>query len=262
LRFARYLHKIAKAECNNQLHEANSNWTIGSKEQGKRVKTFGIALIAATAVGCMVGMTTIASAEDAAAPAAAAPAAAEPAKPAAAEAPAFDPEAAKHAAEKRAAAAAAGGVKGGGKKGEDGKYLLPDGTMTYNIAEDGTVDWYTYSGYKRYHSECHVCHGPGGDGSTFAPALRESLKVLDYTKFVTVVMSGQQRDVAGTKYIMPALGDNPNVACFIDDLYAYIKARSDDVLPFGRPEKREEKSAAAKKFEDECFASLTPASKG
>jgi len=207
----------------------------------------------------MIGMTTMASAEDKAAPAAAAAPAAE--TKAAPEAAPVDLEAAKHAAEKRAAAAAAPGAKGGGKKGEDGKYLLPDGTMTYNIAEDGTVDWYTYSGYKRYHSECHVCHGPGGDGSTFAPALRDSLKVLDYTKFVTVVMSGQQRDVAGTKYIMPALGDNPNVACFIDDLYAYIKARSDDVLPFGRPEKREAKTDAAKKFEDECFASLTPAAK-
>jgi methanol metabolism-related c-type cytochrome len=213
-------------------------------------------MFAATVAGCMIGLAPVASAEDAAAPAAPAPAAAAPAKDAA---PAFDPEAAKHAAEKRAAAASAKGIKGGGKKGEDGKYLLPDGTMTYNIAEDGTVDWYTYSGYKRYHSECHVCHGPGADGSTFAPALRDSLKSMDYTKFVTVVMSGQQRDVAGTKYIMPALGDNPNVACFIDDLYAYIKSRSDDVLPFGRPEKREEKSAAAKKFEDECFASLTPA---
>ncbi len=43
---------------------------------------------------------------------------------------------------------------------------------------DGKVDWYTYSGFRRYHAECHVCHGPDGLGSSFAPALLESLKVL------------------------------------------------------------------------------------
>lgn len=176
----------------------------------------GIALVAAT-LGCIVGFAGIAQADN-------------PAPPAAAD-----------------------GSKGGGKKGEDGKYVLPDGTLTFNIAPDGTVDWYTYSGYKRYHSECHVCHGPGGDGSSFAPALSESLKVMDYQTFVTTVMSGRVTDKAGTKFIMPALGDNKNVACFIDDLYAYIRARAVGDLPFGRPEKREDKSQAAKDYENACF---------
>ena len=54
---------------------------------------------------------------------------------------------------------------------EDGKYLDKEGNPTYKIQADGTVDWYTYSGYRRYHSECHVCHGPDGEGSTYAPAL-------------------------------------------------------------------------------------------
>ncbi len=27
----------------------------------------------------------------------------------------------------------------------------------------------------------------------------------------------------GTKYIMPALGDNKNVMCCIDDLYVYLR---------------------------------------
>ena len=34
---------------------------------------------------------------------------------------------------------------------------------------DGVVDWYTYSGFRRYHSECHVCHGPDGMGSLLRP---------------------------------------------------------------------------------------------
>ena len=56
-------------------------------------------------------------------------------------------------------------------KNEDGKYYDKDGTPTYKVAPDGTVDWYTYSGFRRYHSECHVCHGPDAEGSSFAPGL-------------------------------------------------------------------------------------------
>src|ERR1043165_6149086 len=41
-------------------------------------------------------------------------------------------------------------------KQEDGKYLDKEGNPTYKIQPDGSVDWYTYSGYRRYHSECHV----------------------------------------------------------------------------------------------------------
>ena len=225
--------------------KTSSSWTIGSKEQGKRVKTFGIALIAATAVGCMVGMSSLAVAEDAApAPAAAAPAAAAPAAAPAAAAVKFDQAAPLNMPD---------GSKGGGKRGEDGKYLLPDGTLTFNLAADGSTDWYTYSGYKRFHSECHVCHGPHAEGSSFAPALKDSLKVMDYTSFVTTVMSGRVRDEGGTKYVMPALGDNKNVVCFIDDLYAYIRAVAVGDLAFGRPEKHEPKPKAAQEFEDACF---------
>jgi len=42
---------------------------------------------------------------------------------------------------------------------QDGKNLDAEGNPTYKLGADGTVDWYTYSGYRRYHSECHVCHG-------------------------------------------------------------------------------------------------------
>ena len=39
-------------------------------------------------------------------------------------------------------------------KSENGKYLDKEGNPTYKIQADGTVDWYTYSGYRRYNSEC------------------------------------------------------------------------------------------------------------
>jgi mono/diheme cytochrome c family protein len=49
---------------------------------------------------------------------------------------------------------------------EDGKFMTDEGVPTFSVTEDGTVDWATFSGYRRYHSECHVCHGPDGQGSS------------------------------------------------------------------------------------------------
>jgi hypothetical protein len=36
-------------------------------------------------------------------------------------------------------------------------------------------------------------------------------------------------------FVMPALGVNPNVVCYLDDIYAYLKARSDGAIGRGRP---------------------------
>lgn len=141
------------------------------------------------------------------------------------------------------------------KKEKDGKWELPDGTPTYNIASDGAVDWYTFSGFRRYHSECHVCHGPDGEGSTYAPGLIESMKTTSYPDFMLVVASGREIVRADKQSVMPALGDNANVMCYIDDIYIYLKARSDGALPRGRPAKRAEKPEAADRHEKACFGS-------
>lgn len=140
---------------------------------------------------------------------------------------------------------------------EDGKYLDADGNPTYNIQADGTVDWYTYSGFRMYHAECHVCHGPDAMGSTYAPALKDSLKQknIDYYKFQEIVSSGQQNTAVqgGSASVMPAFGTNLNVMCFIDDLYVYLRARSEDAIGRGRPAKKEAKPDAARKYQDECL---------
>jgi methanol metabolism-related c-type cytochrome len=145
-----------------------------------------------------------------------------------------------------------------GAKFEGGKWVLPDGTPTYHICKkDGNivVDWLTYNGYRRYHSECHVCHGPNALGSTYAPALHDSLKRMSYADFLGVVASGRVRDEAGTKFVMPAFGDNKNVMCFINDLYTYLKARSGDALPAGQlgGRNRDEKPEEAKAEEKACL---------
>ncbi|MFM7085246.1 MAG: c-type cytochrome, methanol metabolism-related [Hyphomicrobium sp.] len=150
-----------------------------------------------------------------------------------------------------------------GKKFEGGRWVLPDGSPTYDVVRDTAntdvvkkVDWMTYSGWRRYHAECHVCHGPNAEGSTYAPALKDSLKNMDYAKFLQVVAGGQVRDLGGgSKNIMPALGDNKNVMCYIDDLYVYLRARSTDALPGGRisADQREDKSKEAGEAEKTCL---------
>ncbi len=120
------------------------------------------------------------------------------------------------------------------------------------VIKDGVVDWYTFSGFRRYHAECHVCHGPDGLGSSFAPALTDSLKTLTYEDFMEVVVNGRERIGASEQSKMPSFGENLNVMCFIDDLYAYLKARSDGALGRGRP-KKQPKPAEAKERDDSCM---------
>lgn len=138
-------------------------------------------------------------------------------------------------------------------KEEDGKYLDKEGNPTYKVQPDGTVDWYTYSGYRRYHSECHVCHGPDGEGSTYAPALKNSLKTLSYGDFLGVVASGRKNISTSSESVMPAFGSNANVACYMDDLFVYLRARANDAVGRVRPAKREAKPDAYTKAEESCI---------
>ena len=136
---------------------------------------------------------------------------------------------------------------------EDGRYFTADDIPTFNVAEDGTVDWLTYSGFRRYHSECHVCHGPEGEGSTYAPALKVSAIEMDYYDFFEVVASGREKVSASQTSVMPALGDNPNVMCYLTDIYVYLKARGVEAVPRGRPAKKEKKSDSIRQEENDCL---------
>jgi methanol metabolism-related c-type cytochrome len=138
-------------------------------------------------------------------------------------------------------------------KSENGKYFDKEGNPTFKVAADGTVDWYTYSGYRRYHSECHVCHGPDGMGSTYAPALKDSLKTMDYADFLSVVATGRKNVSASQENVMPAFGDNKNVVCYLDDIYIYLRARANDAVGRARPAKHEDKTPAIEKAEDTCM---------
>lgn len=106
----------------------------------------------------------------------------------------------------------------------------------YNVL-DGKVDKGTYNGFRRYHASCHTCHGPAGNGSTFAPALKDSVKRLTYGEFLEVVVNGRQVNDATGQRVMPGFGTNPNVMNYIQDIWGYLKARADGVVGPGRPKR-------------------------
>lgn len=101
------------------------------------------------------------------------------------------------------------------------------------LVVDGAVDPGTYNGYRRYHASCSHCHGPDGMGSSFGPSLIASPMALD--AFVAVVRDGSQ---SGTS-VMRGFADDPNVEPYIEDIYAYLRARVDGALGRGRPRRLE-----------------------
>ena len=140
-----------------------------------------------------------------------------------------------------------------GLKNEGGKYYDKEGNPTFKVQSDGTVDWYTYSGFRRYHSDCHVCHGPDGEGSSYAPALSHVLKTMNYPDFANVVVNGRKNVNTAQESVMPSFGTNPNVMCYIEDIFVYLRARANDALPRGRPQKHEDKPEGAAQAENSCL---------
>jgi len=99
----------------------------------------------------------------------------------------------------------------------------------------GWMDFSTYKGWRAYHAECHVCHGPDAMGSTYAPSLMESVKNgMDWDAFFDVIINGRGVDQGAQKgNVMPAFGENSNVAPHIEDMYRYVKARADGKIRRG-----------------------------
>lgn len=102
--------------------------------------------------------------------------------------------------------------------------------------KDGKVDQKTYNGWRRYTAACMRCHGPDGAGSSYGPDLVESLKNISEVDFREVVVNGRINP-NNPESVMPPFGEVQDVAYYLDDIYAYLKARSDGVLGRGRPER-------------------------
>ena len=90
-----------------------------------------------------------------------------------------------------------------------------------------------YQGWKWFHVYCFRCHGIDAVGTTLAPNLVNSLSAqgsVTHDVFLKTVKEG--RPEKGMQSWTSLLDDNQ-----IEQLYAYVKARSDGRLARGRPHK-------------------------
>jgi methanol metabolism-related c-type cytochrome len=100
---------------------------------------------------------------------------------------------------------------------------------------DGKVDLKTYNGWRRYTESCMRCHGPDGAGSSYAPDLVDSAKIMTKEQFEDVVINGRTNVNTASENVMPAFGEVEDVVLYLDDIWAYLKARADGALGRGRP---------------------------
>jgi cytochrome c len=86
-----------------------------------------------------------------------------------------------------------------------------------------------FHGYQLYNSYCYRCHGTDATGSQLAPDLRRSLTVgMKQQEFLSVAMIGRKDK------------GMPEWAGFLSEddvvhIYRYVKGRSLDLVPSGRP---------------------------
>src|SRR5262249_18730412 len=124
---------------------------------------------------------------------------------------------------------------------------------TFKGQRDGTVDWSTYSGFRGYHSDCHVCHGPVGGGSSYAPTLSHVFNRMSYSYFDHFIVTWHRTAITPQESVMPSFGTNPNVMCYIEDIFVYLRARANDAIARGRPQKHEDKPEATTQAENSCL---------
>lgn len=102
-----------------------------------------------------------------------------------------------------------------------------NGGALYTVVEGSKVDDGTFEGWKTWRSmACERCHGATQDGLV-GPSLNKDLKTMSKADFVSCVMQGK------VDKGMPNFGGIPSVAKNIDNLYAYLKGRSDGAIAAG-----------------------------
>ena len=112
----------------------------------------------------------------------------------------------------------------------------PDqGAKAPYTVEDGKVDKKTFNGWRRYTESCLRCHGPDGAGSSYGPDLVESVKHMPQDEFNEIVVNGRTNVNVANTNVMPPFGEVEDVVTYLDDIWAYLRARADGVLGRGRP---------------------------
>lgn len=103
----------------------------------------------------------------------------------------------------------------------------------YSVVDGNKLDAHSYAGFKLYRNWCARCHGTYGQGMV-GPNLADSLKVISKEDFYNTVENGK----TGTIGSMPAWKANVQVMENRDQLYAYLKARSDGAIGEEKPKKQ------------------------
>ena len=103
--------------------------------------------------------------------------------------------------------------------------------------KDGKVDKKTFNGWRRYTQSCLRCHGPDGAGSSYGPDLLDSVRRTTQDEFNEVVVNGRTNVNAANTSVMPPFGEVEDVVTYLDDIWAYLKARADGAVGRGRPDR-------------------------
>lgn len=112
-------------------------------------------------------------------------------------------------------------------------------TDLYTVKDGNQVDPKTLTGWKTWRAmACERCHGASQEGLV-GPALVNSLKVLTKDQFHTTITQGRLEKG------MPNFGGVKLVNDTWEDLYAYLKGRSDGNIAAGHlyPIQADQKSA-------------------
>jgi mono/diheme cytochrome c family protein len=100
----------------------------------------------------------------------------------------------------------------------------------YTVIDGNKVDGQTLQGWRTWRAlACERCHGAAQEGMV-GPSLLNSLKVLTPEEFKNTVLHG--RIAKG----MPNFDGSKMVVDNVDNLYAYLRGRSDGAIKAGRLE--------------------------
>lgn len=128
----------------------------------------------------------------------------------------------------RAAWILAGTVAGSCLFAAPANAVAADANAPYKVVDGNKVDPDTMQGFRTWRAAaCDRCHGPNQEGMV-GPSLINSLKVLSKDDFVKAVTKGRLEKG------MPSFGENKTVTDHIDQLYAYLKGRSDGAITSSR----------------------------
>ncbi len=97
-------------------------------------------------------------------------------------------------------------------------------TDLYTVVDGIKVDENTMEGFRTWRAAaCDRCHGANQEGMV-GPSLLESLKVLSKADFKKTIADGRLEKG------MPAFSASEKVMSNLDNLYAYLKGRSDGAI--------------------------------